>query len=225
MASWKFPDQYAGTAEYIKSPDYEQYIQAFGVDHSAAKAALVRLIESPMLTDAPADRAYLLHELAHVLASMGDREGAVLRLQEADLASTGSPFMKFYEGSFFIDRLGQADRALDIAKETLELLGSPERGSDEQRLMSWIVALKGRCESDLGWLSEAHLSLCRLITLKEEDGIVTDQHTLELCNGLLRYEESKRDAKIYLGFILEASKRRGDPDERPFQRSIESLLK
>ena len=90
--------------------------------------------------------------------------------------------------------------------------------------MSWIISLKGRCESDLGRLGEAHVSLCQLIALKEEDGTVTDQHTLELCEALLRHDQSRREAKMYLTFLLEASKRRDDPDERGFQQSLQGLL-
>ena len=224
MANWKFPVNYPDTLAHVESPDYSEYIRAFGTDHLAAKAALIRLLEGPTLVDAHEHRAFFLRALAGVLVSLGDRKAAVKRLQEAALASPGSPFAKFYEGSFYIDRLDRPDRALEIAKEALELLGSPERGSGEQDLMAWIIALKGRCENDLGFRNEAHLSLCRLIALREEDEVVTDCHALELCKGLLRYEESRRDAKIYLGSILEASRRQGDPDVRPLRQEIEKLL-
>ena len=125
MAGWKFPAEFDGTLEYIYSTDYEDYIQAFGRDWPAAEAALIRLLESPMLVGVPEDRAHLLHSLAQVLVCIGNHDAAIKRLREADVTSPGSPFWKFYEGSFFARWLDRPGRGLEIAKEALELLGSP----------------------------------------------------------------------------------------------------
>ena len=209
---------------YLHSIAYERYLGAFvSGDYPGAKEALISLVDGEFSQD-PEERSVVFSFVALVCLFMGDRSEAVRWTEKSELEAPDSPHVKLSAGSFYACATDQMDRGLEKAQEALALLERQGANSEEdRRLVGAAVALRGRCELKSQLFREAHCSLTQLIVL-QRGGVLIYDHTVELCGGLISYRESCENAKTYLGFLLEDSKRRGDPDEGPLQQEIEKLL-